>query len=148
MTSLLIGAICLQGLLVAFDEFYFHWRRNLPRWERLGHPLDSVSLLMPVGLLAFFNKTPLIESLYGILGILSCLCITKDEWIHRKYSEPGESWVHSLLFVLHPAVLLSGYFSWGSSPFVIKGFFFSILAFGIYQIIFWNFYADRILENG
>jgi len=25
------------------DEFYFHRRRGLPRWERLAHPLDTMT---------------------------------------------------------------------------------------------------------
>ncbi len=36
----------LQGLAILVDEFYFHRRRGLPIWERWGHPLDTLSLLI------------------------------------------------------------------------------------------------------
>jgi hypothetical protein len=29
------------GLAILLDQFYFHFARGLPRWERLGHPLDT-----------------------------------------------------------------------------------------------------------
>jgi hypothetical protein len=36
----------LQMLRMIGDEFYFHRRRTLPRWEWLGHPLDTLSVLL------------------------------------------------------------------------------------------------------
>src|SRR5262245_66006812 len=35
----------LQMIFIAVDEIHFHRRRGLPRWERLGHPLDTLTVL-------------------------------------------------------------------------------------------------------
>lgn len=145
MTELFFAAIFVLSTVIMIDEFYFHWKRNLPRWERLGHPLDTFSLLIPIGILAFSKKTSSSEGIYVIASILSCLCITKDEWVHTRFSGATENWLHSLLFIVHPTVLMSGYFVWGEHLIVIRFFFFTVFFFGFYQFIFWNFYADRIL---
>jgi hypothetical protein len=147
MSLLFLASVFLQGAAITFDEFHFHWKRNLPQWERIGHPVDSVSLLIPIGFLAFAQRTPAFENAYILFSILSCLCITKDEWIHHEHSEPSENWLHSVLFILHPVVLISGYFVWGTLELPVQLFFYSVLCFTLYQIIFWNFYADRLLKG-
>ena len=67
-----------QGLLMAVDEFYFHHRRRLGRWESVGHPLDTLTFIAPL-LVAL--RGPLSEwsiGLYLVLSGFSCLFITKD----------------------------------------------------------------------
>lgn len=144
MSGLYFASVFILSVVILIDEFYFHWKRNLPRWERLGHPVDTILFLLPIGLLAFSEKTSLSEATYAYTSVLSCLCITKDEWIHAQHSGPSEIWFHSLLFTLHPVVLISGYFIWGQHLTFVRLFFFAVLAFGIYQFIFWNVYADRV----
>lgn len=144
MTILFFGSIFVLSIVILVDEFYFHWKRNLPRWERLGHPVDTFSLLVPIGILAFIEKDAFSESVYVISSIISCLCITKDEWVHARFSSATESWLHSLLFILHPTILMSGYFIWDQNLILVRLFFFATLSFGIYQLVFWNLYADRV----
>lgn len=35
----------LQMICMAVDEAHFHRWRGLPRWERLGHSLDTLTVL-------------------------------------------------------------------------------------------------------
>ena len=42
---LLYLPFAVQGLAILVDEFWFHHRRGLPRWERLGHPIDTLPLI-------------------------------------------------------------------------------------------------------
>lgn len=147
MKTIFLAAAAVQGLLMIFDEFYFHWKRVLPRWERIGHPLDSLSLLLPMGIAAFASRTAPNEIAFISLGILSCVFITKDEWIHHAHSPPSENWVHSLLFVLHPVILFTAYTIWERDHFALQAFSVAIFIFMLYQTIFWNFYADRIFKK-
>jgi 2-polyprenyl-6-hydroxyphenyl methylase / 3-demethylubiquinone-9 3-methyltransferase len=43
MLGWLVVPLGLQALAMAVDEAYFHRRRGLPRWERIGHPLDTLT---------------------------------------------------------------------------------------------------------
>ena len=49
-----IAVITLQALVMAVDEFYCHYRRELPRWERWGHPLDTFFSFTAVGTIGFY----------------------------------------------------------------------------------------------
>ena len=112
MKWLLILPFALQGLVILVDEFYFHWKRDLPMWERVGHPLDVCTLLACFGWLVYrpFNESNLIT--YICLAAFSCIFVTKDEWVHTRLCEPGEQWLHSLLFLLQPAALISACTIW------------------------------------
>lgn len=147
MTALFLAAATVQAILMVFDEFFFHWKRILPRWERIGHPVDSISLLLPIGIAAFGAKTSASEIAFTVLAVLSCICITKDEWVHQAHSSAGENWVHSALFILHPVILIASYMIWEQGSFLLQMFFASIFVFMLYQTFFWNFYADRILQK-
>jgi len=48
MKYLLLLPLVEQGLAILVDEFYFHFARGLPRWEHLGHPLDTFTVLAPI----------------------------------------------------------------------------------------------------
>lgn len=148
-----------QGLAILFDEFYFHVRRGLPRWERIGHPIDTFSQLLTLGILLFIPYGDWTLKLYGGAAIFSCILVTKDEFIHKEEAPWEENWLHAVLFVLHPIALLTAGIIFLSiqDPSILPkpllailndkmalqlslyGYFFSILTFFIYQVVFWNF---------
>src|SRR5262245_22654200 len=144
----------LQSLLMVVDEFYFHWHRILPRWERLGHPLDTLTVLICWGFLLLVQPTPLAAGIYALLSIFSCLFVTKDEWVHKQHCRPGEHWLHAMLFIVHPLLFISGGLFWTAihtesasllNLIRYEGFerrFFLVnfaltFIFGLYQIIYW-----------
>jgi hypothetical protein len=141
VTALALFAIPLglQALAMFFDEVYFHRRRGLTRWERLGHPLDTSTVLACFAVALFAPWSPGWVSLYVALAAFSCLFITKDEPIHARHCSPGEHWLHAVLFVLHPIVLAATAILW------MRGFRSVVLAqagltlaFGAYQLLYWN----------
>ncbi|MFN0118924.1 MAG: hypothetical protein ACKV2V_00315 [Blastocatellia bacterium] len=146
----------LQGLVMAADELWYHRRREVPRLERLGHPVDTMGML--ACLLWLFQGPPTNQSVlvYTGLAILSTLLITKDEFMHARHCRPGEHWLHAVLFILHPVVLLCAGLLWpalyptsgangfanilysGAETMFLRGQTCLIFLFGIYQLIFWN----------
>lgn len=140
------GLLIVQGAIMFADEFYFHRKRNLPRWERIGHPLDTFSVL--VVFLAFSVLPKMETTPYWLIGLMtfSCLFITKDEWVHQQECSAGEHWLHSVLFVLHPTLFFSAWWIWKESgPTAIQHFALGALTLFLgYQIAYWNFIrADR-----
>ncbi len=151
-----VGIFLGHSLLMLVDEFHFHRRRGLPRWERWGHPLDTLSVIACYAFALFMPFSPGAAAAYILLALFSCLWITKDEWVHAELCGPGEQWVHSVLFVLHPVLLgLAGWYwvvsrtsptSHAEAIFTEPGIFavfFPVHAaitflFLIYQIIWWN----------
>jgi hypothetical protein len=144
-SSLFITAVLLQGLAILFDEFYFHHRRGLPKWERIGHPLDSLTVLVCFAFLIFFEPSEFNLWMYAGLAVFSCVFVTKDEAVHLKHCTAAENWLHSILFILHPLVFIAAGMLWYSqsanSLLVIQTFV--LVAFLIYQIGYWNFYAKQ-----
>jgi hypothetical protein len=128
------------------DEFYFHEKRGLPKWERIGHPLDTISVLAVFGycLLVPFAESAVV--LFFALALGSCLLITKDEWVHqREACPPFEAWLHSVLFILHPLVFFGAYSLWASGArnyLLIQSLIVSI--FLGYQILRWNISWHRL----
>ncbi|MEW6127572.1 MAG: hypothetical protein AB1757_11095 [Acidobacteriota bacterium] len=153
----LLIPFALQMLAMAFDEFYFHWRRKLPRWERLGHPLDTLTVLICWLFLLLVRPSPTAVGIYAGLAIFSCLFVTKDEWVHKQVCEASENWLHAVLFILHPLMLLSAALLWGElhvdtsnyslfnliryegfeSSFFVGNTCLTML-FGVYQLVYWN----------
>ena len=148
----------LQFIVMLFDEGYFHIRRGLPKWERIGHPIDTLSVLLCIGFVLFipFSKMNLI--FYIVLCSISCILVTKDEFVHKHHCPAAENWLHALLFTLHPITLACAGFMWPVvqglevTPWIAgwldnkKGLHFFLqmqcIATGLflfYQIIFWNF---------
>ena len=141
MLPFLLLPVVLQGLAMFVDELVFHRRRGLPRWERLGHPLDTLTVALCYGwLLAVPPNQPHALPTYVGLCAFSCLFITKDEFVHAKVCEPAEAWLHSVLFVLHPIVFLTLALVWRSQTeaWLLKGVFASTLALLAYQLLYWN----------
>jgi hypothetical protein len=154
-----LGALpfALQGAFILADEG-FHMRRGLPAWERWGHPVDSfvAAACYALALLAPPSRPAMLA--YAAACALSCLCVTKDEWVHARHCSGAESWLHACLFLLHPVLLgIAGWWAFGqpdtrrgwppatgpSVPFSAFGIFLAIqcgltAAFGLWQILFWN----------
>ncbi len=137
---LLLPAL-LQALAMFVDEFAFHRRRGLPRWERLGHPLDTLTAAACYGFLVAVPPTaPHAVAIYVGLCAFSCLFITKDEIVHATRCEPLETWLHAVLFVLHPIVFLAFGWLWffGIEAWLTPCALASTLALAAYQFAFWN----------
>ncbi len=131
--------LAAQGAAMMVDELHFHRRRGLPRWERIGHPLDTLTVLACFGLTLAVPFTPGALAAYAALSVVSCLFITKDELVHAARCPPGEHWLHAVLFVLHPIVLAAAAFLWyrGAHGMLVAQTALTA-AFGVYQIVFWN----------
>ena len=143
-------------VVVAADEFWFHRRRGLPRWERYGHPLDTLTVVLSLAWVLFVAPIYSTVAVFVILAVFSCIFVTKDEPVHKRYCSAAEMWLHSILFMLHPMMLTSAGLLWpiiwnrtsGFSNWVVRpeGFersFLSLICFvmalfGLYQLIFWN----------
>ena len=92
--------------------------------------------------------------------------MTKDVFIHAKECVAAEQWLHSLLFILHPFLLLSGAIFWFISDpenefgsFILKyageiqpsvdyrailfGQFSLMLVFALFQFFYWNIFPAR-----
>ena len=130
----------VQFVVITVDEFYFHWRRGLPRWERLGHPLDTLTVIAALAypLIFPFSRTHL--ACYSALAAFSAFFVTKDEFVHKECCSAHEQWLHALLFLNHPLVLIAVAFLWvkGASLFLVTQLVAGLL-FCFYQTIYWNF---------
>jgi hypothetical protein len=136
MQAIIVGLWIIQGILMFFDEFRFHHQRGLKKWERIGHPIDSLFFLAPFIYTQFFVNT------YVFVGlcIVSCLIITKDEFVHSEECVGSEQWLHSVLFVFHPVALFGLWIAWQNNFNAIIQIQAAIIAvFMLYQIIYWNF---------
>lgn len=121
-----------------FDEFVFHHRRKLGKWESLGHPIDTIFFLLPFIYSIFYSDLVV----FIVLSVLSSLIITKDEFVHSKECDAKENWLHSILFIIHPVSLfvlwlanINGY----QNLIIVQTAVISLFLF--YQIFYWNFYA-------
>jgi hypothetical protein len=122
------------------DEGLYHRRRGLPRWERIGHPLDTCTVLAAYVWLLSARPSHGHAIVYGSLAAWSCIFVTKDEPTHAALCSAGEHWVHALLFVLHPIVFLAlGVLWWtGRQRPVLVGAAGLTAAFATYQLLYWN----------
>ncbi len=153
MTLLIALPFIIQSVAIGIDEGYFHVKRGLPKWERIGHPIDTLSIIacMAFVLLVPFERGKIIY--YAALAIFSCLLVTKDEFVHKHHCTGAEQWLHALLFINHPVLLCLMGLVWpslhGSASFLqvpdagpIRIFFIfqlsGIFLFFLYQVIYWN----------
>jgi hypothetical protein len=148
----------LQALAIGIDEAWFHRRRGLPKWERIGHPIDTLTVLLCLGFVLFipYSKQAILP--YSLLAIFSCFIVTKDEFVHKEHCPASENWLHAVLFLLHPVTLASAAIIWPVSQGIetaawlspwlakrdpLKLFlemqFAAMTLFMIYQIVYWNF---------
>ena len=138
---ILLGfAIGIQAFATLFDEFYFHYRRSVPRWERIGHPLDTLTVILVFASFYFTPSHEVTPLTMILLMAFSCLFITKDEFVHAKLANAGEQWLHAVLFVVHPAVFFLSWLIWKQrGPQTIHGVELLIaVGFFLYQAIYWN----------
>lgn len=144
-----------------FDEFYFHHKRGLPLWERIGHPLDTLTVIGCYAFILMNDASPKNLAIYLGLVIFSCLFITKDEFVHSENSGPTEQWLHSVLFVLHPFCLISLLGYWYGAEFpkfldakdmilfssFIKTQTIIITVFLTYQILYWSVPWKKLFQG-
>jgi hypothetical protein len=158
MWILILLPFALQAIAIVFDEGYFHYRRGLPLWERIGHPIDTLSVVLCMGFVLFVPFSIKTLIIYVVLSSFSCLLVTKDEFVHKEHCPAAENWLHALLFTLHPITLASAgciwpvvqgvevspwLSHWLTHPRELQTFLYLQFAmmtlFMSYQIIFWNF---------
>ncbi len=133
----------LQGVALFFDEFYFHRKRGLPAWERIGHPLDTLTVFVCYLYIHLAPATSEHLNVFVGLCVISCLFVTKDEFIHTQYCEAKENWLHAVLFLLHPITFLAAGFIWMNNlnPIFLLIQPVVIFCFAIYQFLYWRFFA-------
>lgn len=142
MKTLLLSSFLLQGAILFFDELYFHRKRGLPLWEKFSHPIDSFSVLICYLFLfvSEYNESTL--KIFIGLSVLSCLLITKDEFVHKAQAPAAENWLHALLFIVHPVPFIAAGLLWAEATeklsFGLMAVF--VLLFMLYQIIYWSFF--------
>ena len=148
----------IQFIVIGIDEGYFHLKRGLPRWERIGHPIDTFSVFACMLFVLLVPFSAYSFKYYIALAIGSCLLVTKDEFVHKHHCPASENWLHALLFLNHPIVLTALGLIWfaasenGSAhwltrwldhPKELHNFLVvqagSVLIFMLYQIVYWNF---------
>jgi hypothetical protein len=136
-----VAVAAVQAAAMAVDEGYFHAARGLPRWERIGHPLDTLTVTACYGWLS--ASTPHSRGaleVYVALSALSCVFVTKDEPIHARLCTGAEHWLHAVLFVLHPVVLGAFGWAWWSGHETLLHVQLALtVAFGAYQLARWSF---------
>jgi len=140
--TLLYLPFILQGASMVVDEFYFHEKRGLPLWEKLGHPLDTLTVFFCYAYLLWGSGDPLVY--IGICSF-SCLFITKDEFVHTEKCSGSEHWLHAMLFVLHPLSFLSAYYLFQAQELsflkIQTGVIFSFM---LYQALRWSIPWQRL----
>jgi hypothetical protein len=162
MFYLILFPFLLQTAVIFIDEFYFHWKRGLPRWERIGHPLDTLSTLLCFAYVLIFPCDALHLKIYIGLALFSCVFVTKDEFVHKECCPASEQWLHALLFINHPIILSLLGILWAvckADP--LPSFLMSLQPYqpmavcflwmqtcfvglyGLYQALYWNFMRDR-----
>lgn len=149
LVALVIGLAVAQALLMLVDELFFHRRRGLPRWERIGHPLDTATVAACYAWLVATTPAPNHALVYAALVVGSCLFVTKDEPLHATECSAGEHWVHSVLFTLHPAVLAGAGLLWwthrGATLIAVQ--LALTIAFALYQTIYWQLHEGKAWQR-
>ena len=149
MKELFLGLLLLQGVAMAVDEFYFHHKRGLGLWESIGHPLDTLTVIIAFFVVYLFPAAAGFKVLFIGLSIFSCVFVTKDEFVHQKLCSWQENWVHAFLFMAHPLLFVCAFFIWSGNAHEnfflglnFKDFIFIHLlvltSFAMYQLIYWN----------
>lgn len=131
----------LQALAMIADEGVFHRRRGLNRWERIGHPFDALCVAGCYAWLLSRSPTdPNALAIYIGLAAVSCVLITKDEFVHARVCKPLEHWLHAVLFVLHPIVFLAfGVIWWnGGGELWIALQLGLTVACALHQVVYWS----------
>lgn len=147
----------LQSIAILLDEGIFHIKRGLPKWERIGHPLDTLSFLACFLFVLFVPFSTFAFVIYTVLACFSCLMVTKDEFIHKECCPAAEHWLHAILFILHPITLAMTAAMWPikdgtalpewvmplfNERELLSSFLYmqagAMTLFLVYQVVFWN----------
>jgi hypothetical protein len=142
MWFLALFPFILQSLVIGIDEYYFHLKRGLPRWERIGHPIDTLSVLICFGFVLLVPYSAAMLKVFIALAILSCLLVTKDEFVHKHHCPASEQWLHALLFLNHPIMLGCMGIIWARWNSLLPLLWVPsalTLLFFLYQVVYWNF---------
>lgn len=137
----------IQGSAIILDEFIFHHKRGLPKWERIGHPMDTMTVIVCLMFLALMPRTPATETAYYVMAITSCIFVTKDEWVHRKFCTAEEMWLHAILFMMHPLLLFTAMNEWENIRGMLMAVSGGIFCFFLYQVLYWNYFEQRLRKN-
>ncbi len=151
MRALIYLPFLIQAIAIGLDEYVFHLKRDLPKWERIGHPIDTLSVLACLLFVLFIPYSPSMLKVYIGLGIFSCLMVTKDEFVHKHHCPAAEHWLHALLFLNHPVILAcTGLLWYDLHAFAHTFLVFQAVGIGIfflYQVIYWNFLRGTHATN-
>ena len=66
---LILIPFLLQMVIIGVDEWYFHLKRGLPKWERIGHPIDTLSVLACFAFVLFVPFSTLTLKIYIGLAV-------------------------------------------------------------------------------
>ena len=140
MVAYCLIPIVLQGVIMVVDEGWFHRERGLSRWERIGRPLDTLTIALCLSwLVATAPERSTALPIYVGLAVFSTLFVTKDAAVQAQPCSPGERWLHALLFALHPIVLAAfAYLWWIGMAGLLVGQLGITIAFLAYQVIYWS----------
>lgn len=142
----------LQVICMSVDELYYHRQRSLTRWERLGHPLDTLTVLLCMLWVLLVPPSPYAITIFVCLSLFSCFFITKDEHVHYHVCLAGEHWLHAVLFMLHPIIFIGAGLLWpavhqqafawmtytGFERAFLQGSTSLIFLCALYQFVYWN----------
>src|ERR1700722_5220389 len=90
MKYLLLLPLIVQAIVIFVDEFYFHFAPGQPRWERIGHPLDTVTVLAPVLWLLVSAPSERNLTIHTLAAVFSCCFVIKVELVHADRCAPAE----------------------------------------------------------
>ena len=152
MHWIVLVPIVLQNAAMFFDEFHYHRGRGLPRWERIGHPLDTLTVIACFAWILTREPTAASVAVYVGLSLFSCVFVLKDERVHYEHCSLGEQWLHAALFVFHPLTLVAFGVLWagahGHAPAGLAGGIdartaligqgAATVAILVYQLVYWN----------
>ncbi len=130
----------LQAIAMIFDELYFHKKRGLGLWEKLGHPLDTLTVIVCFAYI--ITNTYSENNLYIFMGLsfFSSVFVTKDEFVHTELCDAKENWLHAFLFILHPICFISAAYLWKNNLYMnfIIGQLVLLTIVMFYQIFYWS----------
>ena len=139
MHPLFLAPFAAQAAVMLVDEGVHHRRRRLPRWERIGHPLDTLTTTACYAWLLVAPPSRATGAAYIALAVFSCLFVTKDEIVHQRVCTRAECWLHALLFVVHPVVLALFGLAWfHGDVWLVRVQLALTIALASYQVVYWN----------
>jgi hypothetical protein len=100
-----LGIFAVYGLILFIDEFAFHRRKGLA--ERRSQALDTFWMAACAGVVSFVEYGDMPRLVFGGLSLISMIWMTRNQFEHARHATPGEHYLHSLQFVLHPILLIT-----------------------------------------